>query len=192
MKRVINALKRVSWARWLGGAGVLLFALLVAGYLVLSSEWLADNVRQRIIAEVERTTGAQVEIGRLQFDIPSFTAVAEKIVIRNPASAVDTPPLVLVPRLELQLGVTSFFARSVNLRMLRLESPEIRLNVAADGSVEMPRPTVEAVASADAGSVAAMLDLAVRRLAVDAGKLYVNSVPHDLSFTSERFHLRPL
>jgi hypothetical protein len=66
MKRVINALKRVSWARWLGGAGILLLALLLAGYLVLSSEWFANNVRQRIITEVERTTGAQIEIGHLR------------------------------------------------------------------------------------------------------------------------------
>jgi hypothetical protein len=44
--------------------------------------------------------------------------------------------------------------------------------------------------SVDTAAVGALLDLAVRRFAIDSGRLYVNSVPHDLSFTSERFQLR--
>ncbi|MEK7752659.1 MAG: hypothetical protein AAB654_12135, partial [Acidobacteriota bacterium] len=49
-------------------ATVLLLAAAAAGLLTLRSEWFRDKVRQRIIAEAERSTGGRVEIGSFDFD----------------------------------------------------------------------------------------------------------------------------
>jgi hypothetical protein len=60
-----------------------LSVLLVIGSLIaVRSDWFRDQVRERIIREVERATGGRTEIGDFSFDWSQLRAVVRNFVLR--------------------------------------------------------------------------------------------------------------
>ena len=63
MKRLGRILLRIFAALL-----VLTLAAAFAAFLIFSSSWFREKVRERIISEVESKTGAKVEVGQFDFD----------------------------------------------------------------------------------------------------------------------------
>src|ERR1700730_3483509 len=52
----------------LGSLGGLIVVLVVAGILIVQTQWFRNLVREKIIASVETSTGGTVDIGSFTFD----------------------------------------------------------------------------------------------------------------------------
>ena len=109
----------------------------LAGLVVVQSGWFHEYVRQRIISEIERATGARVEVGRFSFRGPTLTATVAPLVLHGREPAGD-PPLLRVESVTLGLRILSFAERKVDLATVKLEKPEFRVVINPDGTDNFP------------------------------------------------------
>ena len=61
----------------------LLAVVVVTGVLVARSDWFRHQVRKRIIAEVERSTGGRADIASFAFDWRTLEARADGFTLRG-------------------------------------------------------------------------------------------------------------
>ncbi len=143
--------------------------VLAAGWAVLRTEWFREQLRRRVIAELERATGARVELAVLRFDPGAWRVRLEGLRIHGSEPA-GQPPLAAVEAIEADLHVASFLRRDVDVRALRVMRPEIHIAVAADGSTNFPpRPSPEGRLFTEP-----LLELAVGEFEVRGGALWWN------------------
>jgi translocation and assembly module TamB len=130
--------KRILW-RAAAVFALLLVLAAVAGVLVLRSDRFREYVRGRIVEVAQRATGGQVELGTFSFDWTRLEARVEDFVLRGREPQGD-PPLVRIGAATLGLSIVSVFERSVTLRSLTVERPEVRIIFFPDGSTNFPGP----------------------------------------------------
>jgi hypothetical protein len=106
-----------------------------------------------------------------------MTVTINRLVIHG-AEQPPEPPLLSIPTLRIELTLVSLLSMQVSVHALQVQSPEIHLTVADDGTTNLPGGQ-RGAASGD--SVDALLDLAVDRLEVQQGSLFWNDVPHRIS-----------
>ncbi len=158
------------------GAAVAVLALLVGagGLLVLRTAWFREQLRQRAIEELQKTTGGKVEIARIDFEPRRWRARLAGLTIRGTEGPGDSP-LLHAEALEVQLRLISFLERRVDVAGLRLVAPEIHIRVAADGSTNIPTPPGKSRLFTED-----VLDLAVGSFEVERGALWWNDRRYDL------------
>jgi translocation and assembly module TamB len=156
------------------GGGFLAMAVLLTIVVVLTarSQWFRDQVRDRIVYEVERATGGEVEIKSFRFDWRALTAHVDGFVIHGTEPA-DAPPLFRAGRISVQLKIISVLRRMVDIAALDVVKPEIHLILNADGTTNVPEPKIKR--PRDRTAMETILDLAVRRFSVEDGVLEVTS-----------------
>ncbi len=118
---------------------VIVAVLATSAFLILRSDWFLNNIRQRIIAELEKATGGRAEIGAIGLEWPVIKAKASGVVLHGSEPA-GHPPLLRIENLEAGLAITSFWNRDVSLRSLVVRHPEVHLLVNEDGSSNIPEP----------------------------------------------------
>ena len=155
------------------GSSILgLTALLVlAAVLIARSGWLREQVRQRIVTEVERATGGRVEVGSFDFDWHSLTVRVNDLVIHGTELAAE-PPLLRVHSVTAVLKVVSFLKRLADIRSVDIQQPQVHLMVRPDGTTNVPQPKVP---SSKKPGVEILLDLAIGRFSVQDGSFQANS-----------------
>lgn len=130
---------RKRWRVLAAGAAVAL-CLFAAGLIaLLRSDWLREELRSRIVSEVQRASGGDAALDRFNFDWKSLTATAEGFTLRGKERR-DEPPLFQATRLELKLSVLSWISRDIRLRAFTVEKPRVRIIVFPDGSTNLPQP----------------------------------------------------
>src|SRR5260370_37752710 len=79
----------------IGNALIVLFfvglGILVTTLILIDTDWFKDKVRQRIVAELEKSTGGRVEIGSFKWHNP--TAEAAPLILHGNEPAGASPPL---------------------------------------------------------------------------------------------------
>src|ERR1700733_8941211 len=101
----------------LGVGLVAALALIVAlglGYVIVSG--IADHwARRTIVEQLERTTGARVEIGNFHFGWRTLSAHFDGLTLhgREPLGA---PPLFHADKLQVDIHLESFWSRKISLR----------------------------------------------------------------------------
>jgi translocation and assembly module TamB len=138
---------------------ILAIASAIAGVLVFRSGWFREKVRERIIAEVQKSTGARLEIGNFNFDWEHLSATLSSVALHGKEPA-DEAPLLRVQNVTLGLRVISAFERKVDLSFLRLDQPVLRIVFYPDGSTNFLPPHDRTTWAED------LLDIAVRRYEV--------------------------
>lgn len=108
---------------------------------VLQSGWLRDEVRKRIIAQVETATGGKVEIGAFDYDWRNMTANLRGFVIHG-TEAAPADPLLRIERASVTVKVISIFERSADISSIILTRPQVNLIIFPDGSTNLPAPAV--------------------------------------------------
>lgn len=149
----------------------LLLAIAIAAVLVFRSDWFRNRVRERIVAEVEKATGGRAEIGKFDFDWRTLRAQVDDFVLHG-AEQADQPPLARIQSVAVGLTVISALERKVDLRLLELDEPEIRILVYPDGSTNLPSPKVRRT---DRTVTEEILNLAVSQFVLRDGVLEVDS-----------------
>lgn len=157
MKKLGRILLRIA-----AGAGILLAASAIAGFLVIRSGWFREEVRERIIAGIERSTGARAEIGGFDFDWERLTATVSLLVVHGREPAGETP-LLTAQSVTAGFRVISILERKVDLSSLRVIRPVVRIVFFPDGSNNIPPPRDRGAWTED------LLNLAVRRYQIDDG-----------------------
>ncbi len=123
--------------RVLAAAAVLLAIAALAGLIVVQSGWFHEYVRQRIITELERSTGGRVEIGRFSFRGPTLTATVTPLVLHGTEAAGEVP-LLRAESVTLGLRILSFAERKVDLASIKVEKLRMRIVINPDGSDNFP------------------------------------------------------
>jgi translocation and assembly module TamB len=122
-------------------AGAFLCLLVMAFVFVLQSDWFRDQVRKRIVAQVEMATGGKVEIGGFDYDWRKLTADLRGFVIHG-TEAATAAPLLRVEEARITVRVISILERSADVSSIVLTRPQVNLIVAQDGSTNLPTPLV--------------------------------------------------
>jgi translocation and assembly module TamB len=145
---------------------ILFLVISIAAIFVFRSDWFRERVRERAIAEIEKATGARVEIGSFNFDTNRLTATFGPLVLHGLEHAGE-PPLLTIRSVTIGLRIISMLERKVDLASLNIDQPAAHVVFYADGSTNLPAPRVQ-------GSktwAESLVDLAVGRYEIADGLL---------------------
>lgn len=123
---------------WLAAAVV---GLAAVALVALQRGWLDGWARALVVHEVERATGARVELARLRVRLLPLRVELAGLILHG-REAADEPPFVRLARLEADLQPTSLLRGPLRLRALRIEQPQIYVRVDASGGSNLPIPPV--------------------------------------------------
>lgn len=161
---------------------IVVIACFIAGVFVIRSGWFQEKVRERIIAEIEKSGGARVEMGSFLFDWEHLMATVSPLVIHGTEPAGEAP-LFKADAVSLGLRVISMMERKIDLAWLRIERPAVRIVFYADGSNNLPGPRDRNPWTED------LLNFAVRRYDVDNGVLVYDGRAIPLTVHGERLRI---
>ena len=141
-------------------AGLVAIAL-VAGILIVRTNWFRNVVREKIVTAVEDSTGGKVDIASFNFDWRHLRAQVRGFVIHGlePAPAA---PLLRANLVQLDLKLLSPFKGFVDLAYLLVDTPQANLIVYPDGHTNIPAPKVAPKSNGKTG-VESVVDLAIGR-----------------------------
>ncbi|MGB9291304.1 MAG: translocation/assembly module TamB domain-containing protein, partial [Terracidiphilus sp.] len=120
-------------------AVILLVLLAVGAYFIASSSAFENEVRQRLIVQIENATGGRVQIASFHWHLLRLEAEADGVVIHgleDPGEA----PYAKIDRLRAQVSIFGVFSPHILLRDLQIERPRFHLIVYPDGSTNQPQP----------------------------------------------------
>ncbi len=169
-------LSRFPWWFWVVMAGLFAILVVTLGWF-LQSPAFREIVRNRVVAELEKATGGDVEMQSLTWNVSKLEVEAKGITIRGLEPATDVP-LVHVDRLYARVHIVSFFGGDIDLQQLTLEQPVIHIIVNPDGSTNVPEPKVKS--SGD--PLQQLFDLAIGKAEVHNGALLLNEQKFPLDF----------
>lgn len=169
-------------------AAVLLLASAggLATVLVFRSGWFHELVHRRTIAEIEKATGARVELGNFSFNANQLEIVAGPLVLHGRESAAE-PPFVRIASIHARLRIISMIERKIDLSELRIVEPSVRIVFYPDGSNNIPEPAAHRSPSNWAED---LLQLAVRRYEVTNGLFEYDGRDIPLNIRGEDLLLR--
>jgi translocation and assembly module TamB len=157
--------------------GALLLILAATGiwlYYWTSTAAFEDQVRRRMITELETVTGGRVEITAFHWDLLHLRATATGITIHG-LEAAGEAPYAQVGRLRLQVAILGLFTLGspthLILREVEIQRPEFHLIVYADGSTNQPHPKRPRKAAKPALDM--LFDAQIGQLAVEQGTAHI-------------------
>ena len=167
--------------------GAVIIAFVIA-LVAVQSDWFKDNVRRRMVAIFEDTTGGRVEIGKFSYDWRNLTAEVSPFVLhgKEPATA---PPLFRADKIQIGLKIISALKKEIDIARLSIAAPALHITVAPDGSTNLPTPKV---VRSNRTVIQQLLDLKVRRFDLHDGYLDYNEqrIPLDLQAENLKTDLR--
>ncbi len=120
---------------------ILLLAGSIAAVLIFRSGWFHERLRERIISEIETSTGGRVEMGDFSFNWEHLTATIAPLILHGTEPAGD-PPLLTVKSVTLGLRVVSMLERKVDLASLYVEQPVVQVVFYPNGRTNLPSPRI--------------------------------------------------
>jgi AsmA protein len=172
----------------------------------------ADTFRSVIEKQLRATLGREVKLGELRLSVFSGSLIAQDLSVADDPAFSSTP---FVTAKELRIGVSLkplIFAHEVNLRGFQIESPQINLIRAANGTWNFSSighgagsggpASGPAIAAASGGAKSAaprLADLSIGLIVVEDGRVTITGQPalgqptvyehlnltaHDFSFAS--------
>jgi translocation and assembly module TamB len=145
--------------------------LVLGAILIARSGWLREQVRQRIVTEVERATGGRVEVGSFDFDWRSLTVRVNDLVIHGTEPRGE-PPLLRVRSVTAVLKIVSFLERLTDIQSVDVQQPQVHLMVRPDGTTNVPQPKTPV---SKKPAVESLLNLAIGRFSLQDGSFQANS-----------------
>src|ERR1700735_2927591 len=145
--------------------GGLLLAVIVAGVIVVQTQWFRDKVRAKIVSAVETATGGTAEIGVFSFDWRRLRAQIRDFTIHGLEQSLPQPipaPLFHANLVQVDLKLLSPFHGFVDIAYLLLDTPQANVIVFPDGRTNIPAPKVQ-TKSSDKTGLETLVDLAIGR-----------------------------
>ena len=150
---------------WIFGVAAALVVLLsIAGMLIVPSAWFRDQVRLRMIAEIERATAGRAEIGVFRLDWKNLTAEVAPFVLRGTEPASERP-LFRADSVKVGLKIISMMKRDIDIASLTVDAPQINILVDAEGKTNFPEPKSKSTKD----PIQQLLNLAIGRIDLKNG-----------------------
>ena len=133
---------------------------------------LADRwARRTIVEQLEKTTGARVELGNFHFTWRFLSARFDGLTLhgREPAG---TPPLFHADQLQVEIHVESFWGRKISLGNVEMSHFSAHVRVEPDGSTNIPGP--KALAKPGNPPIQSLFNLKIARLRLEDGEILWN------------------
>ncbi len=162
--------------RYVLSAGAVALILLGAAVALLRSDWLLLRLRQRIVEEIARTTGAKAEIGQLGIQWRDLSVRAQPFILHGKEGAAE-PALLVARSVDLDLSWRG------RIESVVVEHLRISVTVYPDGSTNLPG------ARQTKPDLQPLFDLALGRLEVRDGELRVAEQRMPLNFQAEGLRL---
>ncbi len=183
-----NALLQIPRNRWtivLATVAAVLSIALIGLHFVAQTDWFKQGIHDRLVAGLEEATGGRVEIGDLDFSLFGRSLEIRDLTIHGKETP-PAPPLLQIPIVRLRFGIDSFWEGQVSLRELQLLDLAAHIEVAADGTSNVPEPP----ANEDQQFGPDLFDVAVELFELDRGSVYWNGKRYDASFLAEDLRVR--
>ena len=176
--------KRRRWGRiFLITIGVFVTFMLAAAWYTTTTGFRA-LLHDRIVAELQKATGGRVELGSFH-TIPFRMRLEARDLTLHGTEASGALPLAHVDRIVAQLKLISLFSGKVGLEGLVLDHPVIHVELADDGTSNIPVTNAPTAPRAkDGTAVDQLMDLAIRHLEVQRGELIWNDQQIPLNFSA--------
>ena len=121
--------------------GVLLIAFVVLiGIGIIYVRSVFDvRARQYIVEQIEKSTGARVELGNIRWSLWRQRFVLEDLTLRGLEPAEETP-LAHISRIEVGVNLRTLLQKRIDLFELTILQPEVHLLVSQEGKTNFPSP----------------------------------------------------
>lgn len=149
----------------LASASVLLL-LLVSAYIFVHTPAFNRIMVHEIIAQAEKSTGAEVNIGKTLVHWSGPRIDFYDVALRAPSA--PKPTLFSCEHLGVSLNILSIWKRRFNLKELIVDRPVLRIVVDAQGQTNLPHPNAP---SSSESTTDRLFDIAVRHLQINAGQI---------------------
>jgi len=156
------------------GLGLVVALSLVVGlaivYVIASG--LADRwARKTIVEQLEKSTGARVELGSFHFGWRLLTARFDGLTLhgREPAGS---PPLFHASALQFNIHIESFWGRKISLGNVQMSHFSAHVQVEKNGSTNIPGPKIPVTTGVPA--MRSLFDLKVAQLRLEDGEILWN------------------
>ncbi len=156
------------------GLGIVVALALVAGLAIayviasgLSDRW----ARRTIVEQLEKTTGARVELGNFHFGWRVLTARFDGLTLHG-REPVGSPPLFHADTLQFGIHIDSFWGRKISLGNVEMSHFSAHVQVEKDGSTNIPGPKIPL--STGAPDMQSLFDLKVVQLRLEKGEILWN------------------
>jgi len=166
---------------------VTVLGLLAVGIVVVSTSAFRDFLRSEIRKQALARTGANVEIGSLDFHWTRLALDLTNVVVRGTEKQTDQPPLAQAKTLEIAVEFLPLLRGKLHLRTFALDQPVVRLRIDAQGHSNLP---VAPQPSTSTGP-SEVFDLEIRNCEIRSGVIYYNDLQipldaelHDLTFNA--------
>jgi translocation and assembly module TamB len=166
---------------------VTLSIALALAFVYVVASGLADRwARTRIIEQLEKTTGARVELGNFHLAWRTLHVRFDGLTLhgREPAG---TPPLFHADRLDIDIHVESFWGRKISLGVVDMAHFSAHVRVERDGSTNVPGPKTPT--SPGKPVVQSLFDLKIAELRLEDGEILWNDTRQPLSAEGRHFEL---
>ncbi len=173
---------RRRWKYVLIAGGAALVVLLGALWYTTTDSFQA-YVRQRLVAEIEQTTGGRAEVGSFHI-VPFHMQVEVRDITVHGSEAPGDIPLAHVDHLIAHVKVISFLRTEFGFHSVSLEHPVIHIAVAADGTTNIPALKTR-LQPAGKTVVDPLFALSIDHLAMRNGELLWADKKIPLDFTVE-------
>jgi len=161
--------RKAAWK--IAVAALALLCVMGVGLIaVLQSDWFRNEIRKRIVAQVEKTTGGKVEINGFDYDWRKLTATLTGFVIHGTEKP-PADPLFRVESAQVTVRVLSVLERSADVSSIILTRPQMNLTIAPDGSTNLPTPPV---ASHSKDPISELFALKLNHFVINNGLAVVN------------------
>lgn len=152
-----------------GSLAALVLLVIVAGLIVVRTDWFRDTARQRIITGIEDATGGKAEIGTFEFDWQQLRVQIRDFVLRGTEPR-DQPPLFRARLLQIDLGLLTAIRRPFEIRAALVDTPQANVIVYPDGTTNIPGPK-EPKPESDTTALRTIVDLAIGRFDITNGSI---------------------
>ena len=163
----------------------LALALVIAGIIIVQTQWFRDFVRTKIVSAVEDATGGKAEIGSFSFDWRHLRAQIRDFTIHGLEPS-NSRPLLHANLVQVDLKLLSPFRGFVDIAYLLLDTPQANVIVFADGHTNIPSPKI-APKHTDKTGLETIVDLAIGHFDLRNGSFFFGNQQSHLDASGANF-----
>ena len=116
----------------------LVLLLLAAGFVILRTQTFSRFLLAKIVQQAEQSTGARIDIRKLDLRWLPFTADFYGVVVHGREKR-DESPLLQAEHLRVTLGIRALLKKQADLYAIIVDRPLVRLRVEAGGNTNLPK-----------------------------------------------------
>lgn len=164
--------------------GLAVLVGIAIAYVIASG--LADRwARKTIVEQLEKATGARVELGNFHFGWRFLSAHFDGLTLHG-REPLGSPPLFHADRLDFDLRIESFWGRKISVGNVDMFHFSAHIQIEKDGSTNFPGPKIAATKGA-APDLKNLFDLKIAHLLLQDGEILWNDTRIPLQASGGQF-----